>query len=114
MVKGIAVVAYAVHDVSRAVAFYRDVVGLEPGELCNDEYVEFNAGETAFAVDAAPPGYEPGSCNGVSFEVGDISAARERLLQNGVSVTEIYEFPTCSACFANDPDGNGFALHRRK
>jgi catechol 2,3-dioxygenase-like lactoylglutathione lyase family enzyme len=114
VVKGIAVVAYAVGDVPRSVAFYRDVVGLEPGELSNDEYFEFSAGETAFAVDASPPGYEPGTCNGVSFEVDDIVAARQRLMQHDVPVTEIYEFPTCSACFAKDPDGNGFALHLRK
>ena len=107
----VAVIAYAVSDVPRAVAFCRDVLG--PGEHFNDEYVEFDVGSTAFALDASPAGYEPGTCNGVSFEVDDVGAVRRRLLDNGVSVTEIYDFPRCSACFAKDPDGNGFALHRR-
>lgn len=114
MVKELAFVAYAVRDVPRAVAFYRDVVGLEPGESFGDDMVEFNAGPTAFAVDANPPGYEPGTCNGVAFEVDDVVASRERLLQAGAGVTEVYDFPNCRACFAKDPDGNGFALHQRK
>ena len=110
----VAFIAYAVRDVPRALAFYRDVVGLQTGEAFNENYVEFDAGSTAFAIDSAPPGYEPGTCNGVNFEVGDVSKARERLVQNGVAVTEVYDFPTCSVCFAKDPDGNGFALHQRQ
>jgi catechol 2,3-dioxygenase-like lactoylglutathione lyase family enzyme len=55
MIKDIAFVAYAVSDVPRAVAFYRDVLGLEPGEPFNDQYVEFNVGSIAFAVDGSPP-----------------------------------------------------------
>ena len=114
MIKDVAFIAYAVRDVPKAVAFYRDVVGLQPGEPFNEEYVEFNAGSTAFAVDSSPAGYEPGTCSGVAFEVDDIADARRRLVDNGVSVTEVYDFPKCSACFAKDPDGNNFALHQRK
>jgi predicted enzyme related to lactoylglutathione lyase len=115
MVKDVAFIAYAVRDVPRAAAFYRDVVGLEAGESFGDEFVEFNVGPAAvFAIDSQPPGYEPGTCNGVAFEVDDIVAARERLVKNSVTVTPVYEFPNCSACFAKDLDGNGFALHQRK
>ncbi len=114
MIKGVAFIAYAVRDVARAAAFYRDVVGLEPGEAFNERFVEFNAGSSAFAVDGEPAGYEPGICNGVAFEVEDVCAARERLVENGVTVTPVYDFPACSACFAKDPDGNGFALHQRR
>ena len=114
MIKDVAFIAYAVRDVSKAVAFYRDVVGLEPGESFSEEYVEFNVGSTAFAVDSSPAGYEPGTCSGVAFEVDDVATARERLVANKVTVTEVYDFPNCSACFAKDPDGNNFALHQRK
>lgn len=114
MIRDIAFIAYAVRDVPRAVAFYRDVVGLEPGESFGDEMAEFNAGSATFAVDAHPPDYEPGTCNGVAFEVDDIRAAYDRLVRASVTVTEIYDFPNCSACFAKDPDGNGFALHQRR
>lgn len=113
MVKDIAFVAYAVRDVPKAIAFYRDVVGLQQGELSNEDFAEFVVGSGTFAVDGQPPDYEPGSCNGVSFEVDDVDAARTRLAAAGVSVTDVYHFPTCAMCFAKDPDGNGFALHTR-
>jgi predicted enzyme related to lactoylglutathione lyase len=115
MIRDVAFVAYAVSDVPRAVAFYRDILGLEPGEPFNEEYVEFNAGSIAFAVDGSPPpGCEPGTCSGVNFEVDDVVATRERLAQRGVEISDVYDFPTCSVCFAKDPDGNGFGLHQRK
>jgi predicted enzyme related to lactoylglutathione lyase len=114
MIKDVAFIAYAVRDVPRAMAFYRDVVGLQPGESFSDEYVEFNVGSIAFAVDSSPAGYEPGTCSGVAFEVDDITAARARLVENDVHVTEVYDFANCSACFAKDPDGNNFALHQRR
>lgn len=114
MIKDVAFIAYAVRDVPRSVAFYRDVICLQPGESFSEEYVEFNVGSTAFAVDSSPAGYEPGTCSGVGFEVDDIAAARARLIENSTHVSEIYDFPNCSACFAKDPDGNNFALHQRK
>lgn len=114
MIKDVAFIAYAVRDVPQSVAFYRDVLGLEPGEPFNENFVEFNVGSTAFAVDGdPPPGCEPGKCSGLNFEVDDIVAAHERLVSNDVAVSEVHDFPTCSACFAKDPDGNGFALHQR-
>lgn len=114
MIKDVAFIAYAVSDVPRAVAFYRDVVGLPLAKVFNDGYVEFNAGSTAFAVDRDPPGVLPGTCSGVAFEVDDIDKARSRLSNAGASVSEVYEFPPCWICFAEDPDGNRFALHRLK
>jgi predicted enzyme related to lactoylglutathione lyase len=114
MVKDIAFVAYAVRDVPKAAAFYRDVVGLGESTAFTEQFIEFNVGSGAFAVDGDPPGYEPGTCSGVNFEVDDIAAARQRLIDYGVAVTEVYEFSACSACFAKDPDGNNFVLHQLK
>lgn len=114
MIKDVAFVAYAVSDVPKSVAFYRDVVGLSPGKAFNAAYVEFNVGSTAFAVDGEPAGYAPGSCSGVAFEVDDVDAVRERLARHGAAVSEVYDFPACWICFAQDPDGNRFAIHRRK
>lgn len=106
--------AYAVSDVPRSVAFYRDVVGLSLGEAFNESYVEFDVGSTAFAVDGEPAGYAPGTCSGVAFEVDDVDAVRTRLANDGATVSEVYDFPVCRICFAQDPDGNRFAIHRRK
>jgi predicted enzyme related to lactoylglutathione lyase len=114
MIKGVAFIAYAVRDVPRSVAFYRDVVGLPVGTVFNDAYVEFDTGSAVFAVDGEPPGAEPGTCSGVAFEVDDIDEAQRRLLKHGVKVSEVYEFAPCWICFAEDPDGNRFSLHRLK
>lgn len=113
-VNDVAFIAYAVSDVPRSVAFYCDVVGLTPGKAFNEAYVEFDVGSTAFAVDGEAAGYSPGTCSGVAFEVDDIAAARERLAGSGAKVSDVHEFPPCWICFAEDPDGNRFALHRRK
>jgi predicted enzyme related to lactoylglutathione lyase len=114
MIQDIAFIAYAVNDVPKSVAFYRDVVGLTPGKAFNEGYVEFDVGSTAFAVDSEPAGYAPGTCSGVAFEVDDVNAVRERLAAHGAVVSDVYEFPVCWICFAQDPDGNRFAIHRRK
>jgi catechol 2,3-dioxygenase-like lactoylglutathione lyase family enzyme len=114
MIKAVAFTAYAVADVPRAVAFYRDVLGLEPGEAFNDGYVEFNVGPSTFAVDGDPPGYEPGTCSGVAFEVDDVAVMRARLVASGAQASDVVDFPTCRVCFARDPDGNGFTLHEKR
>lgn len=101
---------------ARAQAFYRDIVGLQPGELSTGDWIEFDLGNATFAIDGsgAALGIAPGSSSGAGFEVDDIEAMRRRLLDAGVDVTQVYEFPPCFACFARDPDGNRFALHKRK
>jgi len=114
-IKEVAFTAYAVSDVPRALAFYRDVLGLRQGRYFNDRFIEFDIGPSTFAIDGdPPPGQEPGCSTGVNFEVDDVVAARKHLFENGVTVSEVYEFPTCSVCFAADPDGNRFALHERR
>lgn len=115
MVKDLAFVAYSVTDVPAAAAFYRDTVGLQPGESFGDQWVEFNVGATAFGIgNGETLGIKPGSSSGAAFEVDDIAAGRQRLIDQGAKVSEIHDFPNCSACFAHDPEGNQFALHQKK
>lgn len=115
MVKDLAFVAYSVRDIPAAVTFYRDVVGLTPGETFGDHWAEFNLGSTAFGIgNGEPLGFIPGKSTGAMFEVDDIAATRQRLVENGTEVTEINEFPSgCRACFTSDPEGNRFGLHQR-
>jgi predicted enzyme related to lactoylglutathione lyase len=115
MVNDLAFIAYSVRDVPSATAFYRDLVGLQPGESFGEHWVEFNVGSTAFGIgNGEGLGFMPGTSTGASFEVDDIAAMREKLLSHDVTVTDIAEFPNCSACFVTDPEGNRFALHQRK
>lgn len=116
MVTGLAFVAYYVHDMARARRFYGEALGLRPGELLNDDWVEFDLGNATFALDASGEalGMMPGSSSGAAFEVDDIAAIRARLVAAGVETTEVHEFPPCWVCFARDPEGNSFTIHQGK
>lgn len=114
MVKDLAFVAYSVRDVPRAVAFYRDVIGLTPGEAFGDRWAEFDLGTSTFGVgNGESIGIAPGSQCSAAFEVDDLEPMRERLVQAGVPVSDIAEGPACRTAFVTDPEGNRFALHQR-
>jgi catechol 2,3-dioxygenase-like lactoylglutathione lyase family enzyme len=114
----IEVVFLGVADVDRAKAFYVDRVGFHadhdntvheglrfvqltpPGSACS---VAFGEGITDMA---------PGSQQGVMMVVDDVAAQRERLVANGVEVTEVDEQPWGTFVSFADPDGNGWTLQQ--
>jgi predicted enzyme related to lactoylglutathione lyase len=115
MVKDMAFVAYSVRDVPAAIAFYRDTIGLTPGDSFGEHWAEFNVGATTFGIgNGEPLGIVPGSSFAATFEVDDVAAERDRLLQAGVPITEIHESPVCFSAFVTDPEGNRFGIHQRK
>jgi predicted enzyme related to lactoylglutathione lyase len=109
-------VAIPVSDVDRAKAFYTEKAGF------NADHDHTASDEVRF-VQLTPPGSacsialgkglvdsEPGSVKGMQIVVSDINAARDELLERGVEVSEIQEFPWGSFVFFSDPDGNGWAV----
>jgi predicted enzyme related to lactoylglutathione lyase len=98
VVKDLAFIAYSVRDVPRAITFYRDVIGLKPGDMFSDKWAEFDVGNTTFAT----------------FEVDDFSGMRDQLVAKKVPVTEIMVGEICSSFFVTDPEGNRFGPHHRK
>jgi len=116
MIKDVAFIAYSVKDVPRAVAFYRDVIGLKPGASeFGDQWVEFDVGTTTFGVgNGESIGIIPGSQFSLALEVDDVSAVREKLVRHDVNVSDVMDGPVCRSCFVTDPDGNRFAIHQRK
>ena len=115
MIKDMAFVAYSVRDVPKAIAFYRDVVGLTPSEMFGDHWAEFSVGSTTFGIgNGEPLGITPGTSFAATFEVDDIVAERARLAGRGVEITEINESPMCWSAFVTDPEGNRFGLHQHK
>jgi len=119
MIKSFAFVAYSVADVPRALAFYRDVVGLKPDEevlkKTEGHWAEFDVGEGTFGIgNGSDLGIAPGSQASAAFETDDVKAVREQLLAQNVKVSELMDSPMCTTCFVTDPDGNRFALHQRK
>ena len=111
-------VAVPVSDVDRAKAFYSEQAGFV---VDHDHRVS----DTIRFVQLTPPGSacsiaigsglvetEPGSVQGLQLVVPDVEAARAELLERGVEVGEIQDFPWGSFVFFRDPDGNGWAVQQ--
>ena len=115
MYKSLAFIAYSVKDVPGAIAFYRDVIGLKPGDMFGDHWAEFDVGDFTFGVgNGESIGIMAGSCASAAFEVDDIQTEHDRLSARGVKVSDVSDSPFCRTCFVTDPEGNRFALHQRK
>jgi catechol 2,3-dioxygenase-like lactoylglutathione lyase family enzyme len=111
-------VAVPVSDVDRAKAFYTERAGF------NADHDHRVSDELRF-VQLTPPGSAcsiaigmglvdtpPGSVRGLQLVVSDINAARAELLERGVEVGEVEEFPWGSFVFFSDPDGNGWSVQQ--
>jgi predicted enzyme related to lactoylglutathione lyase len=106
-----------VSDVDRAKAFYTEKAGF------NADHDHRVSDEIRF-VQLTPPGsacsialgtglggdMRPGSVQGLQMVVSDIHAARAELVERGVEVSEVKEFPWGSFVFFSDPDGNGWSV----
>jgi predicted enzyme related to lactoylglutathione lyase len=107
-----------VSDVDRAKQFYSERAGFAvdndvtvrdglrfvqltpPGSACS---VSIGEGITEMA---------PGSLEGLQLVVEDVEAARDRLAEGGVDVSEVQDFPWGRFVFFSDPDGNGWAVQQ--
>jgi catechol 2,3-dioxygenase-like lactoylglutathione lyase family enzyme len=97
------VVVY-VSDMRRAIAFYRDTLGLEP-EFESEHWTTFRTGACTLALHpgSAPP--DP------TFQVADAATERERLAAADVEVSEIREpTPGLTVFDVNDSEGNRFSI----
>ncbi len=111
-------VAIPVSDVDRAKAFYTEQAGF------NADHDHTVSDEIRF-VQLTPPGSAcsiaigkgvidapPGSVQGMQMVVSDVHAARAELVERGVDVSEVQDFPWGSFVFFKDPDGNGWAVQQ--
>jgi predicted enzyme related to lactoylglutathione lyase len=108
---------YMVKDAARAIAFYRDVLALEPDLV----YPE-GAGAEYTLPDGSTFGlwggggrvmpFQPG--NGILFAVEDFPAAVAAVKSHGVNVLMEFETPVCYMAMINDTEGNMVTLHKRK
>jgi catechol 2,3-dioxygenase-like lactoylglutathione lyase family enzyme len=111
-------VAVPVSDVDRAKAFYTEKTGF------NADHDHRVSDEIRF-VQLTPPGSAcsiaigmgivdtpPGSAQGLQLVVSDINAARAELLERGVEVSGVEEFPWGSFVFFSDLDGNGWSVQQ--
>jgi predicted enzyme related to lactoylglutathione lyase len=111
-------VAIPVSDVDRAKAFYTEGVGFNADH-------DYTVSDEIRFVQLTPPGSacsialgkgivetEPGSVQGMQLVVPDIEAARAELVERGVEVSDVQNFPWGDFVFFNDPDGNGWSVQQ--
>jgi len=116
-ITGMDLSGYMVKDASRAIGFYRDVLGLEPVKVYPDNKgAEYELADgTTFGLwgglgDVMP--FQPS--NGILFAVDDFDAAVAAIKTRGIPVLMEHETPVCFMAMINDPEGNTVTLHKRK
>ena len=112
----IELVAIPVSDVDRAKAFYVDQVGFNADH-------DFQVDENVRFVQLTPPGsacsvvlgtgittMPPGSQKGVQIVIPNADKARQHLVDNGVTASDVQVMPWGRFVFFSDPDGNEWSL----
>jgi catechol 2,3-dioxygenase-like lactoylglutathione lyase family enzyme len=109
-------VYYWTTDMDRAVAFYRDVVGLELVRQDGSQWAEFATEPVRLALHGAVEGHpvRPGGA-AVMFRVDDLDRARRTMEEQGVEFDEHSGEVEGFVRFATfrDPDGNRVELIER-
>ena len=110
----IAFTMYPVTDVPRAVAFYRDGLGLAAGDVATDFWVEFELAGGTFGIGNFEQVGTAGTAQSLALEIDDMPATRAKLASLGFEATEPHELATCRISVVKDPDGNSIWLHQKK
>lgn len=116
-ITGMDLSGYMVKDASRAIQFYREVLGLEPAHIYPD-----NRGAEYELADGTTFGLWGGGgrvmpfqpSNGILFAVDDLDAAVTAVKARGIPVLMQNETPTCFMAMINDTEGNSVFLHKHK
>jgi predicted enzyme related to lactoylglutathione lyase len=107
-----------VSDLDVAKRFYTEQAGFHADHDARvDERVRFiqltPPGSTcSIALTSGAHEMAPGSLSGLQLVVDDADAARAELLDRGVEVGEVQDFPWGRFVFFSDPDGNGWAIQQ--
>lgn len=116
-VTGMDLSGYMVEDAVRAIAFYRDVLGLEPVLL----YPENRGAEYELSDDTTFGLWGGGGkvmpfqpSNGILFAVDDLDAAVGAVKARGIAVIMENETAACRMAMIHDSEGNIVTLHKRK
>lgn len=116
-INGMDLSGYMVKDAKRAIAFYRDVLGLEPSRMYpEDRGAEYDFPDgTTFGLWGGGGRVMPFQpSNGILFAVDDFDAAVVALKARGVPIVMENETPVCRMAMINDTEGNLVVLHKRK
>jgi catechol 2,3-dioxygenase-like lactoylglutathione lyase family enzyme len=105
-------VSVPTRDSTRAVAWYRDVLGLPVSEYTDGEVETANVTLSFWNPEAEGEEFVPNAA-GFGLRVADVAAAVEEVRAAGGEVMGIVDSGACHMGFVKDPDGNVLILHRR-
>lgn len=100
-----------VSDMDRAVAFYRDTLGLPLEYRAGDDWAQFGAGPIKLGLHAAASG-DVRAGGTVAFTVTDLESSRAGLAAKGIAIGHEGGGESGEPRFVEftDPDGNALAL----
>ena len=98
-------------DVDRAVAFYRDVLGLPESRYAPAEVETPNVTLSFWNPEQDGEEFVP-NVGGFALRVADVAAAVEEVRAAGAEVLGIDDTGVCHMGFVKDIDGNTVILHR--
>lgn len=100
-------------DVARAVAFYRDVLGIPESEYKGAEVETPNVTLSFWNPEEQGIEFKPNEA-GFALRVADVAEARKELEAKDVEfLGDTFDSTVCHMGFFRDPDGNVVILHRR-
>jgi catechol 2,3-dioxygenase-like lactoylglutathione lyase family enzyme len=105
-------VSVPTRDTARAVAWYRDVLGLPVSEFTEGEVETPNVTLSFWSPEADGEPFQANTA-GIALRVADVAAAVEEVSAAGAEVIGIEDSGVCHMGFVKDPDGNVLILHRR-
>ncbi len=105
-------VSVPTRDVARALAWYRDLLGLAESDFSEGEVETPNVTLGFWNPEADGEPFVPNEA-GIGLRVPDVHAAVEEVRAAGAEVIGIEDSGVCHMGFVKDPDGNVLILHRR-
>jgi catechol 2,3-dioxygenase-like lactoylglutathione lyase family enzyme len=105
-------VSVPTRDMTSALSFYRDVLGLPESEYSEGELEAPNVTLSFWAPEADGDEFQANTA-GIGLRVADVEAAVEEFRAAGGEVIGIEDSGVCHMGFVKDPDGNVLILHRR-
>ena len=100
------------HDVSRAVARYRELFELPESQYSEGEVETSNVTLGFWNPQSDGLEFQPNSA-GFALRVADVESACKELVDAGGELIGIEDSGVCHMGFVKDPDGNVLILHRR-
>lgn len=111
---GIKRIIVFVSDMERALAFYRDVLGLALQSQDGDGWAELAAGTCTIGLHSggtASKSERQGPK--IVFGSDDVASVRKELLARGAPMGPLKKFGALELCDGHDPDGNPFQISNR-